>query len=87
MADLKKILACGCWVALDYDRTLAVIYCPTHAAAPALLKELIVADAIICHLCKQVNPQHAAREDYPGCESCEERVRRLEPIAQVKGEK
>ena len=55
------------------------------SAAPKLLGELIEADETICKLCYIVNPQHATM-DGVGCDSCEERERRLATIAKAKGE-
>ena len=44
MAKLKHTMACGCVVAIDYDETLALIYCPKHAAAPELYEALKAVD-------------------------------------------
>jgi len=33
-------MTCGCIVAVDYDDTLAIVYCPKHEAAPELYEAL-----------------------------------------------
>lgn len=40
MAKVKRTLDCGCVIALDYDETLAIFYCPKHKAAPRLYEAL-----------------------------------------------
>lgn len=40
MAEHKRTMNCGCILALDYDKTLAVFYCPLHKAAPKLYESL-----------------------------------------------
>lgn len=47
-----------------------------------LLNELILADEVICNMCKKVNPQHSK------CTICDERETRLAVItkAKIKGE-
>jgi len=40
MAKYKQTLLCGCIVAIDYDETPKIIYCPMHKAAPKLYEAL-----------------------------------------------
>lgn len=54
-------------------------------SAPDLYEELIEADEVICELCKRLNPQHAPREGYEGCNSCQDRESRLQALAKAKG--
>ena len=53
MAKLKRTMSCGCIVALDYDGTLAIFYCPKHKAAPEMyeaLKNAVIAMASMYRL-------------------------------------
>jgi hypothetical protein len=49
------------------------------SAAPDCYEQLKEADAVICDLCKCLNPQHV------NCTSCEERKIRLKAIAKAEG--
>ena len=51
------------------------------AAAPDLYEELVVADKVICELCKRLNPQHVTADYGKGCEWCQERESRLKALA------
>ena len=53
--------------------------------APDLYWELKEADAVICELCKRLNPQHIWMNNDKGCEWCEDRDSRLKAIAKVEG--
>ncbi len=55
------------------------------ASAPAMHKALKEADRVICELCKRLNPQHASRNDYEGCEWCQDREERLQVLSLVEG--
>ena len=56
------------------------------ASAPNCYKELKEADALICELCKRLNPQHATADYYgKGCEWCNERDSRLKALAKAEG--
>ena len=49
-----------------------------------LHQELKSADELICTLCKRLNPQHAAMDDYKGCQSCEEREPRKQLLIKLE---
>lgn len=40
MAKTKKELICGCVLALDYDGSLGIVFCPKHRAAHVLYRAL-----------------------------------------------
>ena len=40
MADRKQELACGCLLALDYDKNMMIVYCSKHKSAPDLYEAL-----------------------------------------------
>lgn len=40
MADRKQELACGCVLALDYDKNMAIDYCAKHKTAPDMYEAL-----------------------------------------------
>ena len=50
------------------------------ASAEGLLDELEEADAVLCQMCKRLNPQHA------DCTSCDDHDSRLAAIAKAYGE-
>lgn len=54
-------------------------------SAPDLHRELVEADEVICELCKRLNPQHAPRGGYEGCNSCQDRESRLQALAKAEG--
>lgn len=49
------------------------------ASAPELYEELKQTDRVVCHLCKQLNPQHK------DCTTCADREVRLQILAKAEG--
>ena len=49
MADKIMVMPCGCRVAIDYDGSLGLVYCPLHKSAPALYKALVAFGGRITH--------------------------------------
>lgn len=55
------------------------------AAAPRLYEELKEVDAVICILCKRLNPQHVTMDNGKGCNWCPDREIRLKALALAEG--